>query len=325
MENLEGAQYFSLGAAGRLSYPQALVRLATRLRRERVDILQTHLFDAGIVGLIAARLARIPVVVLTRHHLDQVHLIGNRFHVFLDRWMARNADHVVVLSNAVRNFMISADGIDASKVEVIHQGFDFEKLSVSKQEGERVRAEFNFGSRFVIGTIAQLFETKGQKYLLKALSEVSERMPDAHLFFVGGGDPKPLELLAGELGLNGRVTFAGYRKDVPACISAMDLIVHPSLSEAFCQVLIETMAAGRPIISTDVGGAREVIDHDKTGLLVPPSDAPAIARALLDLYQAPEKRAALAKAGQTSVYQRFPVSLMVEHQVNCYKRWFAQA
>jgi glycosyltransferase involved in cell wall biosynthesis len=293
----------------------------TLLRQNKVNVLQTHLFDAGILGVLAARLAGTPVVVVTRHHLDQVHLIGNAVFVSMDRWMARKADHVVVLSNAVRNFMMSVDGIKGDKVEVIYQGFDFEKLTATEQARKRVRDEFELGSKFVIGCIGQLFETKGQDHLLRAMGTVADRIPEAHLLLVGGGDRKPFEDLANELGLQDRVTFAGYRKDVPACIGAMDMVVHPSLSEAFCQVLIEAMAAGKPLVSTDVGGAPEVVMQDETGLLVPPADSNAIAHAILDLYEAPSRRERLALAGQASVRQRFPVNLMVEKQVECYVRW----
>jgi len=320
MNQLDGTEYFSLGVRGRAHYPLAIARLAWFLRRKRVDILQTHLFDAGILGIIAARLARTPVVVLTRHHLDQVHLIGNRFHVWLDRWMAKQADHVVVLSNAVKNFMVSVDKIDAKKVEVIHQGFDFESLEATEKDRERIRNEFGLDSRFVIGCVGQLFETKGQKHLILALKELAKEIPEGHLLLVGGGDRKPLEDLARDLGLQNRITFAGYRKDIAACFSAMDMVVHPSLSEAFCQVLIEAMAVGKPLVSTDVGGAPEVITQGETGILVPPEDSMAIARAILDLYRLPERREQLARNAQSSVRKRFPVSLMVERQLSCYSR-----
>jgi glycosyltransferase involved in cell wall biosynthesis len=323
MENLEGAEYFCLDVpARRAFYPLAVSRLASLLRRRKVDILQTHLFDAGILGVMAARLAGTPLVIVTRHHLDQVHMVGNRFHVAMDRWMARKADKVVVLSNAVRNYMMTADGIDGSKVEVIYQGFDFEKLSATEEDRRRVRAELNLEDRFVIGCIGQLFETKGQSFLLKALSLVADQVPNGHLLFLGGGDPKPFEDLARELGLSDRVTFAGFRKDVPACMKAMDLVVHPSLSEAFCQVLIESMAAGKPLVTTDVGGAAEVVTQGETGILVPPADPESIARAIVEVYKSPQLKDKFERAGQESVRRRFPVSLMVDRQLSCYERWF---
>jgi glycosyltransferase involved in cell wall biosynthesis len=272
--------------------------------------LQTHLFDAGILGILAARLARTPLVIVTRHHLDQVHLVGNRWHVALDRWMARRADKVVVLSQAVGSYMVSADGIDERKIEVIYQGFDFDRLAASEQDRQRVRSELDLRDRFVIGCIGQLFETKGQHHLLRAFAIVANEIEKGHLLLVGGGDRKPLESLARELGLQDRVTFSGYRKDVPACIGAMDMVVHPSLSEAFCQVLIESMAAGKALVTTDVGGAPEVVTQDETGLLVPASNPGAIAEAILKLYQNAPLRNKLAIAGQASVRQRFPVSLM---------------
>src|SRR5262249_37307909 len=191
----------------------------------------------------------------------------------------------------------------------------------SEQDRQRVRSEFDLHDRFVIGCIGQLFETKGQHHLLRAFGKISTEIPNGHLLLVGGGDRKPLEDLANDLGLQRRITFSGYRKDVPACISAMDMVVHPSLSEAFCQVLIESMSAGKALVTTDVGGAAEVVTQDETGLLVPPSDPEAIAEAILRVYKNPALRDKLASAGQASVRQRFPVSLMVERQVSCYRQW----
>jgi glycosyltransferase involved in cell wall biosynthesis len=322
MEKLDGAEYFCLDVpVNRAYYPLAVTRLAALLRRRRVDILQTHLFDAGILGVMSARLAGTPLVIVTRHHLDQVQMVGNRFHVALDRWMARKADKVVVLSNAVRNYMISVDGIDGNKVEVIYQGFNFDQLSATEADRNRVREELNLKDRFVIGCIGQLFETKGQSHLLKALQLVVDQVPNSHLLFLGGGDRKPFAELANQLGLSERVTFAGFRKDVPACMSAMDMVVHPSLSEAFCQVLIESMAAGKALVSTDVGGAAEVITQGETGMLVPPADPEAIARAILEVYKTPGLKDKLERTGRASVRRRFPVNLMVDRQLSCYKEW----
>lgn len=319
IEELPAADYFCLNAPSRFHYPLAVLRLARLLRKERIDVLQTHLFDAGIIGVVAAKLAGRTVIV-TRHHMDQVGLIGTRFHVALDRWMARKADHVVVLSNAVRDYMVSSDSVDGDKIEVIHQGFDFENFSATEEDRKRVRAEFTFTSEFVVGCIGNLFKTKGHIYLLTALRELIEEVPNVKLLLVGSGDKTYVEEIVSNLQLEERVVFAGFRRDVPACMRAMDLVVHPSLSEAFCQVLIETMSVGTPLITTDVGGATEVVTHGETGMVVPPADTDAIADTVLRLYRNPELRRHIAAAGQRSVRLRFPVERMVEKQIECYRR-----
>ena len=145
-------------------------------------------------------------------------------------------------------------------------------------------------------------------------------IPEIRVLLLGTGDRALVEAMVDELGLRERVILAGYRNDAPACMSAMDLIVHPSLSEAFCQVLIEAMATGTALVSTDVGGAAEVITQGETGILVPPANADAIAQAVLSLYRNPEQRRQMASAGQASVRQRFTVPRMVVQQIECYQR-----
>lgn len=317
--------YFCLNAMGRHSYPGAIRRLAQVLRRERIDILQTHLFDGGLVGVLAARLARTPLTIVTRHHLDQVRLIGTRFHVYLDGWMARQADRVVVLSQAVRNYMMESDHVDGNKIEVIYQGFDFQRFSSTEAERQRVREELGIESRFVLGCIGSLHKTKGHIYLFQALKELAAEIPNVCVLVLGDGDRDLIKNMVRDLELEDRVIFAGFRRDVPACMAAMDIVVHPSLSEAFCQVLIETMSVGTPLVATDVGGAAEVVTHGETGTLLPPADPAAISKAVMELYRNPEQRQHIALAGQTSVRSRFTIERMVNQQVDCYQRWLREA
>ncbi|HEX8686786.1 MAG TPA: glycosyltransferase, partial [Pyrinomonadaceae bacterium] len=205
LPEVPGVRHFDLGAAGRAGYPGAVVRLARLLRRERVDILQTHLFDAGLVGVAAGRLARTPTVLVTRHHSDQAQLIGAKFHMALDRWTARMADGVVAVSHATRDFMVSHDPSVAGRVEVVHLGFDFAALSPTEEDRRRVREEFGFGSDFVLAFVSNFFKTKGHRYLLAALAELAREIPEVRLLLLGDGDRAPLDRLITELGLGGRV------------------------------------------------------------------------------------------------------------------------
>ena len=321
LRTMPGASYLSLGADSRRHYPGAVVRLARFLRREGVDVLQSHLFDAGVIAVLAARLARTPLLIVTRHHTDQVELLGSPLHVRLDRWMARAADGVVAVSNAVRDHLVSKDGVDSTPIEVIYLGFDFDRLRTSEEEGRRVRQELGLDDDFVIGCVAQLFGMKGQSHLIAALPELSERIPDAKLLLVGGGERGALEAQAQKLGVGDRVVFAGHRNDVPACMRAMNVVVHPSLSEAFSQVVIEAMASGTPLVSTDVGGAREVIEDSETGLLIPPADVAAIVAAVLRVHDDEVLGRRLSEAARESVTRRFTVDRMVRRQLDCYRRW----
>jgi glycosyltransferase involved in cell wall biosynthesis len=317
------AKYFCLKVKSRKGFLPAIFKLAQVLRREKIDILQTHLYEASLVGLLAAKLARTPLRILTRHHTDQAHMIGRKLPIAVDRWEAKEADRVVVLSNAVRNFMVAADGVDEAKIEVIYQGFNFEKFSASEDDRKSVRIEFGMADDdFVIGTFGSFFPTKGHRFLVEAAIELIAEIPNLKLLFVGaGGDRNDLEHQITTSGLAGKVVFAGFRQDVNACMKAVDVVVHPSLSEAFCQVLVETMSVGTPLISTDVGGANEVIDNGNSALLIPPESPAAIVEAVTRLYKDMDFAKKIAVAGQKSVRERFTLEKMIDRQVECYERW----
>jgi glycosyltransferase involved in cell wall biosynthesis len=321
MRGLDDVEYCCLGVSSRWQWPLAIVRLARLLLKKRIDILQTHLYDAGILGIAAARIARPPLVIVTRHHLDQVHMIGTRFHVAIDRWMARAADWVVVPSEAVRVFMASHERVSEDRIAVVHYGFDFESWTATDADRQRVRAEFGFSSEFVIGCVGSFSATKGQVCLLEAVKALLPQIPQIRVLLLGTGNRAPVDRAIRAMELTDHVTFAGFRSDVPACMRAMDLLVHPSVSESFCQVLVESQAVGTAVVACRVGGIPEVVKDGETGVLVPPADAEAIRAAILDLYRHPELRQRLAAAGPADVRTRFKAERMVAQYVDCYDRW----
>jgi glycosyltransferase involved in cell wall biosynthesis len=318
-------KYFNLGIQGKSQYPLAIWRLASLLRREKIDILQTHLYYSGLIGVIAGRLARTPVVVLTRHHTSVVKMLGKNYHIALDRWMADSANHVVAVSEAVRQFMKESDGVRKNHIEVIHLGFDFAALTVSESERERVRCEFKFApENFVIGYVGQFVRGKGQPQLLAAFNSLAKQIPTARLLFVGGGNDAEVKETVIELGLQDKVVFAGWRDDAAVCSRAMDVFVQPSLSEAFSQVIIEAMAVGTPVVATDVGGAREVITHRKNAMIIPPNEPAAIVDAVQELYDNRDLRESLARNAQKHVHEHFTAKKMVSKQLDSYKCWLSQ-
>lgn len=322
ISQLSDVSYFCVGAASKYDFPRSVVRLASVLRQIRPDIIQTHLYEASLVGLLAAKMAGVPCRILTRHHTDQAHLIGKRLPIAVDRWEARAAHRIVVLSKAVRDFLVSHDHADPKKITVIYQGFDFDKFSAAQEEGDRVRTEFGFSKDdFVVGTFASFFPTKGHRFLIEAAKKLVDNIPTLKLFFVGeGGDKEALRVQISRSGLDEKVVvFAGFRRDVSACMKACDAVVHPSLSEAFCQVLIESMSTGVPLISTDVGGAREVIVRDETGLLIAPASIEEIVEAVMKIYSDASFAGKIAAGAKQSVRERFTVERMISEQIECYK------
>ena len=318
---LPGDDYLFLRAPSRAAYPAAVIRLARWLRAKRITVLQTHLFDAGVVGLIAGRLARVPLIVVTRHHSDFHFVSGSPAHRWIDSMTARMGDRVVVLAKAVRDHLVARESVPANSIDVIVQGFDFDALEGSDAEGRRVRAELGLDGSFVVGVVAAFYPGKGHAHLFAAARSLLGEIPNLKLLLVGSGDRAAIDAMAREHGLEGRVVAAGFRRDVSACIRAMDVVVHPSLSEAFCQAIIEALAAERPVVATKVGGVAEAIEDGEGGLLVPPADADAIANAIRTLHRDPARAARIAAQGHRTAVERFTVDGMAAAQIEVYRRW----
>lgn len=316
-----GGDYLCLDARRKTQYPGAVLRLARWLRTHRVDVVQTHLMDGGLVGIAAARLARTPLVILTRHHTQEIEMVGTRVHGWLDRLLTSQADRIVVLSHAVKTHMVSREGAPPDKIEVIYQGFDFDRLGATDEDRRRVRAELGLDGSFVIGCVARFFRTKGHPYLLTAARQLARDIPNLKVLLLGGGDRSTVDAIIAEQQLEDRVIFAGYRNDVPACMRAMDVVVHPSLTEAFCQAVVEALAAGAPLVTTNVAAAPEVVTDGVNGLLVPPADPPALAAAVMRLYRDSAAARRMADEGRRSVVERFTLDRMVAGQLETYRRW----
>ncbi|MEZ5428966.1 MAG: glycosyltransferase family 4 protein [Pyrinomonadaceae bacterium] len=322
LSEVPDVKYLSLGITSRRQYPLAVLRLVRLLRREKIDILQTHLYNAGLIGVLAGRFSPRKIVALTRHHTSIVKDLGTRFHVGLDKWMTKRADFAVAVSEAVKRYMVEIDGIREGHVEVVHLGFDFDKLAADRSQGRRVRDEFGFSDDdFIIGYVANFAPRKGHIQLIEALGKIIEKVPEAKLFLIGKGGLPEVDDAIERLDLREKVVFAGWREDVAACLSAMDLFVQPSLSEAFSQVLIEAMGAGLPVIATDVGGAREVIRSGENGFLIEPDDVSQIIDKTLRLWESADLRRRIGSAGRDSVRARFTVERMVDRQYELYRLW----
>jgi glycosyltransferase involved in cell wall biosynthesis len=304
-----GVQTFTLGITGRRSYPAAVVRLARLLRQEHVDILQTHLFEPSFVGLVAAHVARTPVRIVSRHHADVTTVSNKPVHRWIDRRMALDADRVMAVSSAVVRAMTTYEGVPASHITVASYGYEFDELRpvLSVEERGALRASLGGDDRILLVTVGRLDPFKGHADLLRAAPAIVAAHPNVQFVFVGGGPERSsLSSQAAALGVADHVTFLGYRPDALRLMEAADLVVHPSLSEAFCNVLIEALAVERPLIATDVGGAREQLDDGETGVLVPPGDPVALQDAVVDLLgRPPDTLAAMGHEGRRRTVERF--------------------
>ena len=311
------AKEFSAQFGTKISLARKVFRTITVIREFKPDVIQTHLFQGGIVGLIAGKLLRIPVI-HTRHHIDEHYQSGTFVHRWIDRTIAKRSDHVVVCSEAAKKWLIEIEGVKESHITVINQGFDFSYLSPSPEAIEKAKLDLGFSeSKLDIICVARYSKAKGQNYLLLALNELVKTIPNISLTLIGPGDSEWLVELVGEFGLEQYVRILPSRDDIPACIAAADMIIHPSLADSFSQLLIEAQAVGGVLIASDIAAAREQIIDGVTGIIVPPRDANAIAEAIHFLINNPESAKSMRKNGPSHVRESFTWQRMVSEEISC--------
>ena len=284
------------------------------------DVIQTHLFLGGVVGIFISKITGIPVI-LTRHHIDEHKQVGSRIHFWLDKFSARAATQVVVCSVAAKNWLVKEEGIPDQKVTVINQGFYFENLTPSLSEIEKAKVDLGFSEgKFNIICISRYSKTKGQEYLIHAIDQLKSEGFTVTLTFVGPGDKTWLQNMVSKCGLIDTVQLLGQRIDVAACIAAADLVVHPSLVDSFSQLVIEAQAVGGPLIATDIAAAREQIINGETGIIIPPRNSQAIVDAIKVFYADSELSEKFCVAARIHVRRAFPLERMVSEELECVLR-----
>lgn len=270
------------------------------LNKRNIQVVQACDRYSNIVALPAAALAGTPARIGGRRELSPPG--QTRAHALLMRLAYRCAHRVVANSLAAAN-RLRDDGLDESRIAVIPNGIDLRTFSEWAPAGH---------GQIVVATVANLRPGKGHDVLLRAAALVLRRRADVRFKIIGGGPlAAALATLTRDLGVAAAVDFMGHREDVPAQLAASDLFVFPSLTEAFPNGLLEGMAAGLPIITSDAAGMNELIHNGHNGLLVPPGDAPALAEAILELAGNPDRAAALGGAARSSVQARYSFERMV--------------
>lgn len=301
----------SLDAESRAAYPRAAFRLARYLRDERVDVLQSHLLEGSIVGLIAARLARTPLAILTGHHSHEIPCQDNRLLTAVDRLCAgRLCDQIIAPSRQMRDTFVAVHRVPADKVAVVHHGFELDQMTPSRADGFRLRDELALHGHVVIGSVGRVYWIKNQIELVRAFASVAQRHPDAALLLVGSGDYAALEELARSLGIEDRLRILPAREDVADVFAAMDLLVHAAIAESFAMVIIEAMAMARPVVSTPVGIAPEVVHDGETGVLAVDGRAGSLAAALERMFELRSRWPRMGQAARRCA-ECFPASAMV--------------
>lgn len=301
------------------------------LRAHPCEVVHTHSSKAGILGRWAARLAGVPLVVHTVHgysfHRGQPWLV-NCFYRWLERAAAPATDLLLAVSRTLAEEARRWKLAPAGEVEVVYSAVNLEPfLAAGEGERARVRAELGLGPEdLVLGAVGRLVPLKGHRFLLEAVKRLGERRGRAIKAMLIGEGPcrEELDCQARRLGIEGQVLFLGLRSDVPALLAAVDVFVHTSLWEGLPRVVVEALAAGRPVVAFAVDGVPEALGGGERGLLVEPEDVEGLCEAIERLAGDVDLRTRLSEAGRRWVVQHYRPEVMVERIEGLYREHLAR-
>jgi glycosyltransferase involved in cell wall biosynthesis len=291
----------------------ALWALRRVMRARAVDLVHTHSSTDSWLGALAAKSLGLPVV-RSRH----VSIVIRSARVY------RLADRVVTSGETVRAIVVRA-GVPAERVVAIPPGVDTARFHTAVS-GKTVRDELRLGDgEALVGLVANIRGSKGHNVFLEAAREILRAAPHARFVIVGDGvGYDEVRRRVSDLGLARHVTMTGFRRDIPEVMAALDVLVLPSIrSEATSQVIPQALAMGTPVVATTVGGSPELIRDGETGRLVPPDDACALARAVLEILRDPERARAMGRAGQARVVARLTLDASMARTTAVYRELLA--
>lgn len=296
--------------------------MATYLSKHRFDVAHTFLLKANLIGPSIAAMADIPVILTTRVSLGYDHK-PNHFQML--HFTERNwTDGIVVNGEAVGEVTSLQEKVPMEKIHLLPNGFDVESFKVPKNQALFLKLSLPENAP-IIGMVANIRPIKGYEILVSAFHELIQTMSNAHLLIVGnvgfdgGGSFRKLQDQIKNLGLQEKITFFHGCQDVPEALSLLDVALLCSHSEGSSFSLLEYMAAGIPTVATQVGGNGEVIVHGENGLLVPPKDPHALAKAILELLNDKEKANKMAQEAKKLVKKEFGLSLMLDRHEHLYQ------
>jgi len=312
--------------AGLIGNLKAFLQILMLIRKEKPDLVHLHLLKARFLGGVAAKVARVPLVVETLHgdlFTDYYGCFKTRAILLVERLLGHLVmDRVIAISEKVKDNIVRFNVAPLRKVEVIPLGLELLKFADPTAHVGELKKELGVaqGCRLV-GMIGRMVPIKGCHYFLQAAHEIIKVDPRVRFVLVGDGILRAnLEFECQQLGISKAVTFLGWRKDLCKIYADLDVVVLSSLNEGTPLSVIEAMAAGKGVVATEVGGVSDVVTSGETGLLVPPKDSKALAEAVLRLLRDEKLRRGLEERAKASVYPKYDISRLTQDMENLYLR-----
>ncbi len=310
-----GFQVFGIPMRGEAD-PVAMTTLARRISDSRADVLHLHTSHAHTLGVVAARLAHRPVVIVSRRVDFSIYrhsflgLNGVKYRVGLDR--------IVCVSEAIRRVLLK-DGLDPARLRVVRSAVDPERIRRAAPVDVRGRLGLPAEARVVLA-VGALVGHKGHRHLVEAMPSLVAAVPDVHVVIAGEGPLRgELEQQARALWVQPRLHMPGQIDDLPGWLHSVDVLCMPSVEEGLGTSVLDGMAAGLPVVATNAGGIPEMVRDGIDGLLVPPGDPAALSKALARVLLDPVLSARLSAAARRRVDDAFLVDRMVDETIAVYE------
>jgi len=294
---------------------KALFALTWLIFEEKPGIVHTHSSKGGILGRLAAKWCGVPHIIHTPHgHVFYGHFgrLASKIFLWIERAFSKFTDRMVALTNGEKDDYIKMSACPPEKLLTIHSGVDIRQFIQSNGNTAEKRRSLGLGQKeAVIGFVGWLLPIKGPDYLLKAMDYIWPEQPETVLVMVGKGE-LDVDLRAEALrkNVNGKVKFLGWREDINELMPVFDMLVLPSLNEGMGRVLVEAMAAGKPVVASRVGGIPDLVRHGETGYLVPPADEKSVADAILMLLNNRDEAKLMGQRGK-QLCQQFSLGAMI--------------
>lgn len=294
---------------------------ADLLTREQVDIVHAHQYTPYFYAVLASYFSkRKPKVIFTEHGRHQPDKVRWK-RVLFNKFFLNHTSAFTGVSQFSKDSLVEFEKIPEDRVEVIHNGIDMKRFPKTYNKSAIRKSLDLTDDETVVGIIARLDPIKNHKILIEAISLLTAQFPKIKLLIVGEGPMMhDLKRYADELKLKDHVRFLGLRKDVPRILMALDIFVLPSTMEAMSVTLLEAMGAALPVVATDVGGNREVVEKHVTGELVFPKDADLLAGAIEFIVSDPGKAHRMGQAGRKRVEELFTFEYMIGQYKKLYER-----
>lgn len=285
------------------------------IKKNEIDIIHTHGYKSNIYGILIAKILKKPIISTCHNWISDD--LKTKTYYRIDKFMLPKFNEIIAVSDEIENELLR-NKVQKNKITLIFNGINISKFSNNNRD---VKSEFNISNGTkIIGTIARFTPEKGLFNFLQAAKEISNSFPDVIFMFVGDGPLREdLAKKTVELGIREKVIFTGIRNDMPEVYNTIDIFVLPSLKEGLPMVLLEAMAAKKPVIATKVGAIPKVIEDKKEGILTSPDSVEELKDAITYLLKNKEFSEKLSKNAYDKVSREFSSKIMCERYLEIYK------